>query len=92
VRVIASHEDRVAAVSRDLGVTSRDAARHVDATDRERVRFVKDHFRKDPADPLSYDLVLNASRFSVAECAELVVEALNRLKARGPEPVPVAVK
>jgi cytidylate kinase len=84
VRVIAAHEDRVAAVSRDLGLPSRDAARHVDATDRERALFVKNHFRKDPADPLNFDLVLNASRFSVAECAELIIEALNRLRERAP--------
>jgi cytidylate kinase len=82
VRVVASHEDRTAAVSRDRGLSARDAARHVDATDRERVQFVNAHFRKDPADPLNYDLVLNASRFSVAECAEVVIEALHRLQAR----------
>jgi cytidylate kinase len=82
VRVVASHEDRIAAVSRDLGLPHRDAARRVNATDRERIDFVKAHFRKDLADPLNYDLVLNASRFSVAECAELVIDALNRLKAR----------
>lgn len=92
VRVIASREYRIAAVGRDLGLPSRDAARHVDDTDRERVLFVKNHFRTDPADPLNYDLVLNASRFAVAECADVVVEALDRLRTRAAVPGPAAAK
>jgi cytidylate kinase len=92
VRVIASREDRIAAVGRDLGLPGRDAAHHVDGTDRERVLFVKNHFRTDPADPLNYDLVLNASRFAVAECADVVVNALDRLLARTAVPVPAAAK
>jgi cytidylate kinase len=92
VRVIASREDRIAAVGRDLNLPGRDAARHVDDTDRARVLFVKNHFRTDPADPLQYDLVLNASRFAVAECADVVVEALDRLRARTVVPVPTAAR
>jgi cytidylate kinase len=81
VRLVAAREDRVAAMSRLLGLSGPEAARRVETTDRERAQFVKNHFRKDPADPQSYDLILNASRFSVAECADLITEALARLRA-----------
>ena len=48
-------------------------------TDRERAAFIKDHFLKDPADPRWYDLLLNVSRWSVMECADLIVDGLSRL-------------
>jgi hypothetical protein len=49
-----------------------------------RMRFVKDYFRKDSADPRQYDLVVNSSRFSVGECADLIVESLRRFQAHEP--------
>jgi cytidylate kinase len=82
VRLTATLDDRIATMSRELGVPRDQAARLVETTDRERVRFIKDYFHKDPTDPQNYDLVLNASRFSVEECAELIVEALRQLQAR----------
>jgi cytidylate kinase len=82
VRLTARLEDRIAVMSRELGVSPHEAARHVDKSDRERARFIKDHFQKDPSDPQHYDLVLNSSRFSVEECGQLIIEALRRLQAR----------
>jgi cytidylate kinase len=82
VRLVASREDRVAAAGRELGLSPPEAARYVDTRDRERRQFIKGHFRKDPTEPENYDLVLNSSRFSAAECAGLVVEALRCLQAR----------
>jgi len=82
VRVVASLEDRIALIGRERSLNPTEAARYVESTDRERSRFIKQHFRKDLYDPLLYDLVLNASRLSVAECAELVIESLLRLQAR----------
>jgi cytidylate kinase len=82
VRLIAPLEYRVEVMRRELGVALGEAARHVVKTDRERAQFVRDHFQKDPEDPENYDLVLNSSRFSVAECAALIVEGLRRVQAR----------
>jgi cytidylate kinase len=82
VRLFAALEDRIAVVSRERGVSSSEAARYVETTDRARIRFIKDHFHKDPTDPQHYDLVLNSSRFSVVECADLILEALRRLQGR----------
>ena len=58
------------------------AAGFADTKDRERGKFIKDHFHKDLADPLNYDLVLNRTRFTLDESAELVIEALQRMQAR----------
>jgi len=82
VRLTATLDDRIATMSRELSVPRDQAARLVETTDRLRVQFIKDYFHKDPTDPQNYDLVVNASRFSVEECAELILEALRRLQAR----------
>jgi len=82
VRVVASRQDRIALISRERGLDTTEAARYMESTDRERSRFIKQHFRNDLTDFLLYDLVLNASRLSVEECAGLVIEALLRLQAR----------
>ncbi len=82
VRLVAPVEDRIKAMSQTLGLSRQQAAQKVQETDAERVAFVKQHFRKDPADPQHYDVLLNAARWSVAECAELIVEALRRMQER----------
>jgi cytidylate kinase len=81
VRLVAPVEWRIAAMSRKLGISREEAACQVETIDRERVRFVKDHFHKDATDPGQYDLVLNSSRYSVGGCADLIVEGLRRLQA-----------
>jgi Cytidylate kinase-like family len=82
VRVMANHEDRIAAVVRETGLSRPKAVRFVETRDHERSRFIKDHFHKDVADPLLYDVLLNASRFTIDECATIVIESLARLQAR----------
>jgi cytidylate kinase len=82
VRLVASLEDRIDVIRRQLGVLREHAARHIEETERERVRFIRDHFLKDAADPQNYDLVLNSSRYSVDECAGLIVQGLRRLQTR----------
>jgi cytidylate kinase len=80
VRLVAPLEDRIAVMSRELHVPRDEAARRVKTMDRERTAFIKDHFQRDPENPVNYDLVLNSSRFSVAECADVIVDALRRLQ------------
>jgi len=86
VRLIAALPDRVAFVGRRLGVSPEEAARWGGQKDRDRTRVVRDHFQKDPDDPHLYDLLLNSSRWSIDECAELIVEAVKRAEqARMPQ-------
>jgi cytidylate kinase len=82
VCVVANREDRVLGFSRELRISRDEADDRLDTIERERIRFVRDHFHKDPRDPGHFDLVLNSSCFSYRECADLIVEALHRLEAR----------
>lgn len=88
VRLLGPVRERVESIRQRFGITGAEAERWVEKTDRERKRFVLDHFHKDPNDPQHYDLVLNVSRFSVEECADFIVEALRHLQARTAVPVP----
>jgi cytidylate kinase len=82
VRVIASEPDRIQNTSQRLGLSTADAARWVRDTERDRVAFVRAHFQKDPSDAINYDLVLNSSRWSVEEGAQLIVDALHQFQHR----------
>jgi len=82
VRIVATRDDRIAFIARERKLSPVEAARFVDTKDRDRHQFLKDHFHKDPADPQNYDLIINRSRFSVDETADLVIEALERMQAR----------
>jgi cytidylate kinase len=96
VRLVAPLEDRVTAHMRTTEVTNRhDALKQVERIDRERARFVTEHFHRDPNDPSSYDLVLNMSRLAIDDCATQIVDALHaeeqnrahRFHLRAPAPI-----
>jgi cytidylate kinase len=81
VRIVAPQEHRIQAVQREHGISREEAVRRVETTDRERNDFVHEHFGMDAADPRNYDLVLNAGRFPIDQCVELILAALDRLRA-----------
>ena len=80
VRLVAPLEERVKVLADRLGLSHKDAERQAERLDRARADFVRQHFRKDPADPLNYDLFVNASRFTPAAAAACIVEALRDLQ------------
>lgn len=82
VRIVAPLEHRIEAVQKKDRVSREVAAQTIETKDRERNRFLATHFRIDPTDPAQYDLVLNVGRFSTKECADLVLAALAKLRAR----------
>jgi cytidylate kinase len=82
VRIVASRTDRIAYMAHDRNLTNMEAARYVDTKDRDRQKFIKDHFHKEPDDPLNYDVIINRSRFTIGETAELIIEALQHMQAR----------
>jgi cytidylate kinase len=81
VRLIGPLEKRIEAVQKERSLSHEEAARWVENTDRERRNFARAHFQKDPDDPEYYDLVLNSSRLGVEGCVELILAALQRLRA-----------
>jgi len=90
VRLVQTLEDRVAAIMHQRGLSKHDATRWVERAGRERTAFIKDHFLKDPADPHHYDLLLNSSRWSVMECAGLIIDGLRRLTSQATRQAPEA--
>jgi cytidylate kinase len=77
VRAVAPFEDRVRHFAERRGLTQEEAGRQVRLLDRERLRFARDHFFKDPEDPRHVDLVVNTSRLSAAGCVDAIVAALH---------------
>jgi len=69
-------ERRVAAFRRRFQTGNAEANRQVAEADRAWSRFVAEHFGRGPASPDDYDLVLDATRWTVAECADLIAEAV----------------
>lgn len=84
VRLIADYPDRLRVVAQRRGVSEAEAAAWMEKTEADRVRFVRSHFDKDPADPHLYDLVLNTSRLSVEECADLILDVLRKMEQHEP--------
>jgi cytidylate kinase len=82
VRLVADPTDRALVMQKRHGLSREEATRRVEKTDRERTEFVRAHFHTDPNEPRHYDLILNTSRFSVEECAQIVIEAVHRLQER----------
>lgn len=80
VRLIAPAEVRLAAIREQLGVSEVEVSRQLEAIDRERSRFVEDHFFKDPSDLRNFDIVLNDARFGVDRCAQVITEAARLLQ------------
>jgi cytidylate kinase len=82
VRLVGEREDRIRKASQRFHLSHEAAARWVQEKDRERMAFMKDHFLKDPTDPINYDLMLNTTTWSEAECAEFCVRGVRALEAR----------
>ena len=81
VRLIAPLEFRVAVMSRQLGTSHDEAARYIERTERERIRFVRDHFQRDVTDHQAYDLAVNTARFTAPEVAAMIERAVEHLEA-----------
>jgi len=80
VSLVGEAADRVAALRQRLHLRQAEAARRAEEIDHERACFIKHYFRKDPAHSGNYDLVLNTSHLPVADCADLIVQALRRFQ------------
>jgi cytidylate kinase len=80
VRLVAPRQERIAHFAKQFHLSTEEAERQLERIDQERRTFVQRHFHANPEAPENYDLHLNTARFSAAECAEMIVEALYRLQ------------
>lgn len=76
VRIIAPQETRVAALAAADGIDAVTATRRVEASDGAKTGFIRQVYRREIDDPLSYDLVLNSDKIAVAGAIEIVLAAL----------------
>jgi len=82
VYLVGALSDRVDYISKDRGLPHDEAERFVKEKDHESIEFVKSHFFKDPTDPMQCDLLLNRSRWSITECADLIIQAVPMAESR----------
>ena len=80
VRLDGPVEQRIERAAGERGITLERAARRQKREDRVRVEMSRDLYGFDPADPLSYDLVLNTGRLDLDTCVAIIVAAV-RIRA-----------
>ncbi len=82
LRIVGDPPDRIAAIRKSKGLSEKKAARLAEKAIQEQHDFFKKYFSKEISDPHLYDLVLNASHLTLAECAETIIEALHCRETR----------
>jgi cytidylate kinase len=75
VRVIGSLDARVRSVASTRGLSERDARSEVERIDRERITFIRHHYRQDAADSHGYDLIINSTTIPTERAVDVVVSA-----------------
>lgn len=78
VRLVADLKDRIVSLAERNNLDEKAAADLADRLERERTRYVKGHFHKDPADPHFYDLLINTSLVTVEEAAHTIISLLRQ--------------
>lgn len=76
--VVASRAWRARLVVQRLGVDPSEVERLLDETDRQRDRYVKEHYGRVREDPTNYDLVINSERLTIEGAAALVMAEVRR--------------
>jgi len=80
VRVVASRGYRIRTAAKRLAVSEEEAARITDDTDKNRARYHKEYYKREWADPVSYDMTLNTETLGLDGAARVIVDAA---RARG---------
>ena len=80
--LVAPLDHRIDFIAGRDGLSREDAAKRVHEGDKGRVDFHRRFFKVDVNDPSLYHLTVNSARFSLEECAGVVVEAARGVAAR----------
>lgn len=76
IRLVASLESRIKHVQDVFKYSRSEAADYITKEDASRKKYLKSHFYKDPDDVTLYHMLLNTSRNSYLECAEILANAV----------------
>jgi len=94
IRLVAPRDWRIHRVAAERALALAEARRIVEQGERERNRFLSTFFVQNPERPFHHDLVIDNSRFSLGQMAEIIFNALSlrfheaRLAAQGPWAAP----
>ncbi|MCG3148960.1 MAG: hypothetical protein PCFJNLEI_02412 [Verrucomicrobiae bacterium] len=77
VRLVAPRAWRVHQAAADRGLTIEQAEQYIDRGEHERRHYLKTFFAEDPSHPFHHDLVIDNSRFNLAQIAEIIFTALS---------------
>jgi cytidylate kinase len=75
VRVVAPIDVRVRKLASSRKLSDAAARSELEKIDRERLQFVRHHYRRDASDPSAYDLVVNVGTISASAAVEVIVAA-----------------
>jgi cytidylate kinase len=78
VRIVASRQERVLHMETAFRLSHQSAVHFVEKTDRGRMRFLRQNFGEDVANPVSYDLTINTGRISFDEAAVMIGDVVLR--------------
>jgi cytidylate kinase len=90
VLVIAGQRQRIQRVMAAEGLDAFDALDRIKESDRRRAAYARQFYGQNWLDPLRYDLVVNTSRLSIEDAADVIVHAARRAAAAAAPPQPVA--
>lgn len=79
VRVVAPREDRVRAVMARHDLSPTEAERLMDRTDQDRMRYHREYYERDWADPTHFHLVLNTGLLGYEGAGDVIVDRAHRL-------------
>ena len=75
VRLVAPLEQRLGWLAESRGLDREAARALIEETERERSRFLRNHFQVEADDPLRHDLTLNLERIGPQQAVELILRA-----------------
>jgi cytidylate kinase len=73
VRVVADLDFRIASLSGRRELTAAKAKEEIMLSDRQRNKFIENHFNRDIDDPTAYDLIINSTHLEVDNVATLIM-------------------
>jgi cytidylate kinase len=85
IRIVADIDFRINSLAKRRNYTTEQAKQEIMENDRQRAKFIKNHFDRDIDDPSGYDLIINSTYLGVDDTAGLILggfpRKLNRVQS-----------
>ncbi len=80
IKVVASMEQRIAAITKEMGYSREQSAKYIKKIDKERLRWVKFLYNEEWNDPKLYDLLIDMEKNSLEEAIQTILKKLDDMK------------